>query len=370
MVKIAYILAGGAVGGAERYVADLIAHLDRDRFRPCVLGHTTGPVSRLAEYGVQVFPILASRVHYLIGILRLTRRLRKERPDIVHTHDNRANFLGRIAARWAGSPAVLSTVHTSPVRTGRRDVLNRVYLAADRWSARYADLMIGTSDFLRDQIVRYLRVPRDRALTVYPGVDMNRFHPERFGRIREKKDGAFRVAVVGRLELERRHEVVLEVAARVVQRLPDMEMHILGDGTRRQYLEALTERLGLAEKVILWGHVDDVPSYLSRMDLMVSAAEREGFGIALAEAMAMGIPVVAVDIGGVSELVRDGVNGVLVPEGDWGYMADVLVDLARDRERTRKMGAAGRRFVAERFRVEDMAGRMMRAYEGCVRRQT
>ena len=366
MIKIAYILAGYAVGGAERYVADLAAYLDRDRFRVCVLGHAIGPVLRLAEHGIRIHQVSMESTYCVQAMPKLARWLRVERPDIVHTHDNRANFLGRIAARWVGCQTVFSTVHTSPIRTGRWGVLNGVYLGADRWSARYADRVIGTSDFLRDQIVRCLRVPEDRALTVHPGVDTNRFRAARVGMARPEEHAEFRLAVVGRLALERRHEVVLEVAARVARRVPNMQVYILGEGTRRRHLEALAENLGLGRKVVFWGYVHDVPSYLSGMDVVVSAAEREGFGIALAEAMAMEIPVVAVNVGGVSELVRDGVDGVLVPEGDWSYMADALVGLAQDRERARRMGAAGRRIVEEKFRLEDMVGRMTAVYEEAV----
>ena len=365
MIKVAYILVGTAAGGAERYVADLVARLDRDRFYPIVLGHAMGPVSGLVACGVRIYPVLVRKVHDLSAVARLAHRLRQEQPDIVHTHDNRANLLGRIAARWAGSPVVLSTIHTSPLRTGRWALLNRLYRSADRWTARYADLLIGTSDFVRDQLVRYLRVQRGRTLTVYPGVDLTRFDPACV-RPGQKEQAVFRMAVVGRLEPERRHEVVLEVAARVAKRVPDIHVYILGAGSRRQYLEGLAERFGLAQDVTFLGYVDDVPSCLEGMDVVVSAAGRESFGIALAEAMAMAIPVVAVDVGGVSELIRDGVDGILVPDGAWTYMADALTDLARNSARARRMGAEGRRRIEERFRLEDMAERMMRVYEACL----
>ena len=346
--KVLYVISAYALGGAEKHLLDVLDELSRTRF-DVLVALPEGDLARLLDKrGIRNERVPLKGVWDLAAVVRLFRCIRKEQPDVVHTHDPRASVFGRIAARWAGVPMIFSTVHTSPLRREHVGGLrNRMYIWVDQQTARWNRYVIAVSEAVRGELIHGVGVDAEKVITVHPGIRLDAFRPT-YGASAPRI--SFHIGMVGRLEPEKGHELVLRAMPEILRRSPvPVALHILGEGRRRPVLMKLVETHDLSSHVVFAGYVQDVRDHLSQLDLVVSASTREGLGIALIEAMAMGLPVVAPRVGGIPEVVEDGVTGVLFPPGDGKAFAKAVLNLLGDRECVRRMGVAARRSVEERF---------------------
>jgi type III pantothenate kinase len=193
------------------------------------------------------------------------------------------------------------------------------------------------------------------------GVDVDHFAPGEPGAARTDP---FRFAIVGRLEPRKG----VDLAISALTRVPNATLDVVGDGESRAELEASARMLGVMDRVRFHGAVDDVRPLVADADAVVCSSRTEGLGIALLEAMAMGIPVVGFAVGGVPESVVHGVTGLLAPEGDVEALAARMRDATASRDRVRTMGEAARARVVERFSSRAMCEAYAREYEILARR--
>jgi glycosyltransferase involved in cell wall biosynthesis len=202
-----------------------------------------------------------------------------------------------------------------------------------------------------------------RARVIYNGVDPARFAaPVDRAKVRRsfglsEEDRA--IVSLGRLRRQKGHDVALRAMTEIAAAEPRARMLVVGDGPERARLEKLHARLGLAGRAIMTGQREDVPGILAAADCLVAPSRYEGFGLAVAEAMAAGAPVVASRVDSIPEIVEDGVSGLLVRPGDARDLARGVVRVLGDAELARSLGERGRARVAERFTLD----RMLRAYE-------
>lgn len=340
-------------GGAERVVATLATAWARRGRSVTLLTFDDGrrppfyaldPVVRhrpLALAGVSHG--WAERVTANLGRIRALRRaIRASRPDAVLGFTDSTNVLVLCAAGRTRWPVIVSE-HTDP----ERHHLPRVWKLLRRLTYRWAAAIVTPNEETRD-----LFPPALRARTrVIPNPVPRPASP------RPPRAGEARLVVsIGRLAEEKGHDRLIEAFARVAGPRPTWRLVIAGEGPLRAGLEALRDRLGLSERVELPGLVTDVGELLARADLYVLASRREVFPMALCEAMASGVPPVAVAYRpGVREIVRDGVDGVVVPEGDVGALAAAMARLMDD-DGARAALAARAVEVVERYGVERVLG--------------
>jgi glycosyltransferase involved in cell wall biosynthesis len=293
----------------------------------------------------------------VLAFLELRRVLRGLRPDIVHTHNPKPGWYGRVAARSVGVPIVVNTVHGLYALPGDRLIKRAVVYALERTAAACSDAELVQNPEDIDQLAR-LRVPRDRLRLLGNGIDLSRFDPGRFGpddRAWARSEmgatpGDVVVGVVGRLVAEKGIAEVLAAAAVTSVSAPDVHWALIGPTD-----DAKADAVGEAELdrarrcgVSVLGERDDVERLYPGMDLFVLASHREGFPRAAMEASAMGVPVVATAIRGCRQVVEDNVTGRLVRPRDAGLLAATVAGLAADPARRRAMGdAAARRAVVE-----------------------
>jgi glycosyltransferase involved in cell wall biosynthesis len=293
---------------------------------------------------------------------RLRSVLRDEGAELLHTHLFHADWMGRRAARRAGVRAVVSTIHGLEWRRPWRARLAR--------SAGHVDRVVCVSEAVRREAVRRGAAPADRLAVIHNGVDPTRFTGtfDREATRRSLGVGANDPLVVslGRLRPEKGHDLALRALRDMLRLEPRARLAIVGDGPERRALERLRRSLGLEDAATMTGHREDVPAILHAADCVMAASRSEGFGLAIAEAMAAGRAVVAAAVDAVGELVEPGVSGILVPPGDFRRMAEAACDLLADPARAEAIGGRARLRVNSSFTLEAMLGAYASAYRAVL----
>ncbi len=359
-LRVCYLIDRLYPGGTESQLLALVRHLDREHVLPyLVLLDGADAVSR--ELEPDDCPVLRlgvhalHRPHALAAAWRFGRFLRRERIDVVQVCFPDSTYFGVTAARLARVPRVLRTrFNLGYWMTGLHRRLERLF-------GRWADATVTNCDAVRQSILMEERLAPDRVVVLENGVDVHRFaHLTPL----DPSSPPRRVGLVANLRPVKDPEAFVRAAHRLAATFPDATFHVAGDGPLRPQLEAMIRELGLAGRVVLRGSVADVPAFLGKLDVAVLCSRSEGLSNAVLEYMAAGRAIVATAVGGNSQLIEDGVNGVLVPPGDAGRLADALAGLLSDPTRAARLGAAARRRVSERYSMEARARRFETFYEG------
>ena len=290
--------------------------------------------------------------------------LREVRPAILHTHMAKAGTIGRLAAAAARPrPATVHTFHGHVLDGYFRRSTERAFLQAERLLARATDVLVGVSPQVRDDLLELGIGTPERWRVVPLGLELGPFEAVDgpTGRLRQRLGlpaGVPLVGAVGRLVAIKD----LGTLVRAVARLPGTHLALVGEGDDRPQLEALVASLGLEGRVHLTGWADDVPAWVADLDVVALSSRNEGTPVALIEALAAGRPVVATAVGGVPFVVRDGVNGWLVPAGDPVALAEALEACLADPDEAKRRARAGRAEVLERFRAERLVADVRALY--------
>lgn len=353
-LKVAYVVPDLGIGGAERHVTTLMSHLDREHFDPMVicLGEEGELFASLAASGVPAVALRRSRREALACLVDLVRKLRDASPDVVVVRGYSAEVLGRVAAVLAGVPRVIVWVHNCG-DLQPRGVLRRI---CDVALNPVTDAYFGVARAQLPYLVKELRYPPRKIKIIHNGVDPSLFTGAADGDLRAHlglQQNELVVGILAALRPEKDHETFLRAASQVFQRDPNARFMIVGGGPRTKALEALAEELGLRGRVIFTGARNDVAAVLALMDVFVlSSFTIECFPMALLEAMASSRPAVCTAVGGVPELLQDGVTGYLVPPRDPTGLAERLSLLLESEQRRREFGAAARARVEAAFTLE------------------
>jgi glycosyltransferase involved in cell wall biosynthesis len=340
---------------------------DPDRYRMHFA--TLNPIApwlrdAMTSAGVDVLSCDArGRTQFPLAMVRLARYLRQERIDVLHTHLFEPSVVGLQAGVTARTPVKVTTRHYSDYHT-RIDKSWHVRL--DRMCTRLADDVIAVSDHTRRHMLEVEGAPPDKVHTVLNGFDPSRIElPDgtEADRLRREFDAedSHLLLVVGRLHPEKGYEHLFRALPDLRRRVDDpVVLLVAGTGPFESDFRRQVADLGCDQEVRFLGFRDDAPSLMAAADLVVLPSVAEAFGITLAEALYVGTPVVATRVGGIPEIVDDGVDGVLVPPASSDALAEAIAALLNDPERRAKMTGAGRDKVQRRFRFEAM----VEAYEG------
>ena len=284
-----------------------------------------------------------------IALTKLVKLMRRVRPDIVHTHTAKAGALGRLAAFLTKVPVVIHTFHGHVLHGYFPPLRTHVFVALERALARITTRLVAVSPSVRDDLLGMKIGRPDRFSVIRLGLDLEPFlEAERFrGELRRElqiPDGNPLVGIVGRLVPVKAHDQFLAAAGRVAAATA-AQFVIAGDGELREPLQARAKEMGLADRVHFLGWRADLRRIYADLDVVVLSSINEGSPVALIEAMASGRPVVATRVGGVADVVSDGVTGLLVPPGDEAILSDAVLSLLADDHRRAAMGRAGRALV-------------------------
>jgi glycosyltransferase involved in cell wall biosynthesis len=310
----------------------------------------------------------------LRALWALTRLMRRERFDIVHTHTPKAGLLGQLAARMSGVPVVVNTLHGFYFHEGTKPLPRRFYIWMERIAARCSDAILSQNK--EDMITAVAEGIASPELIKWLGngiditqFDRRRLSDERLRALREEiglDATAPVVGFVGRVVEEKGILDLLEAASKVATEIPDVQLLIIGpfDDAKTDALRPdAADRYGVGERCRFLGMRDDMPELYALMDVLVLPSYREGFPRAPMEASAMGVPAVVTDIRGCREAVTPGENGLLFPVGDANALSRALIELLGDDERRARMGTAGRLMAEEQFDEQKVFERVLKEYE-------
>jgi L-malate glycosyltransferase len=291
------------------------------------------------------------------ALIRLYCHLKRCKPDIVHAFFPTSNSVGIMVARLAGIRRLISSRRDMGYNLNGRDV------ALLKCADRFVSFVIVNSKMVGERTAKRENLSPEKLRIVYNGIAVTKPLCERrlLGR------GAPVMGIVANLNRQvKRVDLFVEAAVVVARQFPDARFWIVGDGDLRAGLERLVSELFLDLAFTFLGRRADVDRLLPEMYSGVMCSDSEGLSNSIMEYMEAGLPVVATDVGGNSELVKDGITGILVPPGDKKALADALMALLRNPERASAMGAAGRRVVAEQFSLGRMIQDTTAIYRECM----
>jgi sugar transferase (PEP-CTERM/EpsH1 system associated) len=358
-IRIVHVVTTLNIGGLEKVVLDLVRCRTQGVFSAQVVCLDAAGVldQRFSEVGVPVETIgTAGSVPR--RILKLARRLRQLRPQVLHTHNPQAHLHGAWAGRLAHVPVVVHTKH------GRAYPEQRVVAAFSRlavaWTSRFTAVSEDAARVARD----IERVPARILQVIHNGIDV-----ERFSATGTRSTGAGRRAVtVGRLDPIKDQTTLLRAVRFVVDKMPEFQLDVVGDGPSRRELEALRATLGLADHVHFHGYREDVAPYLAAADLFVLSSISEGAPLALLEAMASSLPAVATDVGGIREVIVPGETGYLAPASSPEALGRAMLAVLADPGTLERLGRAARRRVEDRFNLRKVVAQYEHVYLQCLGR--
>jgi glycosyltransferase involved in cell wall biosynthesis len=353
-------------GDTSGFFPQLARGHDRSRFRMSFA--TLNPMEEslrrhLEAQGVRCFSCESrARSDYPVGLLRLARDLRQQHVDVIHAHLFEPSVIGLPAALLARTPLRVMTRHYSDYHTR---IEKRWHVRLDQLCTRLSHRVIAVSSHTRDHMVSVEGAPAGKIDVVLNGIDFDRVRlssPEAPARLRAEFGAAERhlLLIVARLHPEKGYEHLFAALPGIEARTGRRPLLLVaGTGALEASYSRLVGDLGVTDRVRFLGFRRDVPDLMAAADLLVLPSVAEAFGLVLAEALFLGVPVVATRVGGIPEIVDDGQDGVLVPPADSAALAEATAALLRDPDRRHRLGAAGRVKVLERFGFE----RMVRAYE-------
>jgi len=362
-IRIAQIIYGLKLAGAEKIVLSLATRIPQDRFETVVVTLTAdGAIEKpLRDAGVRVVYVPKFGRYDALVLYRLACTLRGEGIDIAHTHLFTADSWGRVAAAMARVPLIVSTLHAVDLW------LSSLQIAVERWTSFYAHRLIAVSGAVKDFYISRAGIPSEKISVVYNGIDISRFPAavEREGKRRELgiSPGGLLVGVAARLEEQKDLFTWLRAARIAAAERQDLEFVIAGEGSQRAALEEFSRSIGMGQKVHFLGAREDVDEIIAVCDLIMFSSRFEGLSLSMLECMASGKPVIASRTGGIAEIIRDGENGVLASPGDERELSRAMLRLLGDEDAGRRLGEAARKTVVERFTIEGMIEGTVQIYE-------
>lgn len=368
-IRICHVMSADLWAGAEVQLATTASYLVErsDVSLAAVLLNEGRLANELRRLGIDVTVVDETRYGAFSILTFLTRFLRDNQIDLVHTHRYKDSVLGTIAAKLSGVPHVIRTVHglREPM-TGWDHLKFRAYEALDKVMLLcFADLVIAVSkrmaETLRDSGYRPTMVTH-----IHNGIELRkviaRRKPEDVKRELGIDARTILIGTVGRLSPVKGHASFLRAARLILEKQRDARFLVVGGGPLEHDLLASASQLQLDGACLFVGPRADVYDLMSAMDIVVLPSLDEGIPMAILEAMALGKPVVATAVGGLPEVVQHRVTGLLVAPGDERALADACLELARDRERAQSLGAQARRVVEEEFSHEQNGRALIDAY--------
>lgn len=380
MPKALHIITRMILGGAQENTLYSVEGLDRAEGWETLLvtGPAIGPegelVNRAVRNGVRVEIVDAMRreinpVRDAASYLALKRIITREKPEIVHTHSSKAGILGRAAAKACGVPVVVHTIHGLPFHPYQSRLVNRLYVALERWAAEMSDSIVTVCDAMAEKAAAAGVAPREKFRTIYSGMEVDTFLDAKKHRrgVREELGIPSDAPVVGkvaRLFHLKGHKYLIDAMPRVLARFPETRFLFVGDGILREPLAQRARELGVLEKIVFAGLVEPsrVPAMVGAMDLLVHCSLREGLPRVLPQALLAGVPVISYDIDGAGEVVRPGETGWLLEPESVDELAEAMVTAFSRPEEAARTARRGRELCERMFKVDTMVDEIVSLY--------
>ncbi|MEM7770704.1 MAG: glycosyltransferase family 4 protein, partial [Cyanobacteria bacterium P01_A01_bin.37] len=339
------ITRADTVGGAQVHVRDLAKQLSQENHDVLVVTGTAGPYNQvLDELAIKNYDIahFVRSIHPLKDIqvlFELKKTIQSFQPDLVSTHSSKAGLLGRLACQWTSIPC-LFTAHGWAFTPGVSVTRRKLYQKLEKLAEPWADQIICVSNYDRTLGIQAGMNP-ERLITVHNG--MPDIQPEYWAD--SVGDSVINLTMIARFDQQKDHSTLL----RAIQPIENMHVNLVGDGPELNNAKALVAHLEIQDKVSFLGFRADIPELLAKSQIFALISHWEGFPRTIIEAMRAGLPVIASQVGGVSEAVLDGETGFCVARQDVATLRERLAKLVAEPELRVQMGQAGRRRYEANF---------------------
>lgn len=379
-MRVTHVITRLVVGGAQENTIATVLGLRKKSGMDVNLisGPTVGPEGSLElEFKkfpelLRIVPELVRPLHPLkdfIALQKLEKIFREQKPDIVHTHSGKAGILGRLAAKRAGVPIVIHTIHGPSFGNFQNSLSNFIFRSAEKFAARPTTHFIVVADAMKRQYLAAGIGKPEQYTKIFSGFNLEPFLNATNDLALRKQWGIapddFVVGKIARLFKLKGHDDLFAVAPEIVRRNPKIKFLFVGDGEWRQKFEQRVKKIGLRRHFAFTGLVppNEVPKFVGIMDALVHLSLREGLPRALPQALAAAKPVIAYDCDGAREVCRDAETGFLISPGDLVNLQNRLLQLANDFELQKRFGKAGQKFIHENFAVEKMVDAIYNLYQ-------
>ena len=370
-MKICHVITRMIVGGAqENTLLTIKGHIEKGHEVVLVTGFSPGREGELLK-NVEMPPFRIVEIPEMVrelsplkdyqALRRLRAFFREEKFDVVHTHSSKAGIIGRIAARQAGVPVVVHTVHGQAFHAYEKPWKKLLYITAERIAAKYCDKIYAVAQAMIDQCVEAKVAPREKYMVVYSGMDTAAFvNAKRDMELRKNlgiPENARVIATVARLFPMKGYEEMLPAAERLVKEFPDLHFLPVGDGPMYDELQKEIAARQMSDRFHFAGLVPPhkVCDYIAQADLLWHLSLHEGLPRAVVQALAVGIPAIGYKLDGTPEVVLNGETGYVTAPRDVDAVVKYSHELLSDSSLRQKMGEKGRALVVERFAWKRMA---------------
>jgi len=343
-INLLYVITKMELGGAQKQLLSLINNLDKEVYdiflftaKDGFLINEVAFIDKLTLYRSIFLERSINLFKDALALSEIYSFIRKNRIQIVHTHSSKAGILGRFAAKLAKTPIIIHTVHGWSFHNYQSRIINYFYLILEKICANFTDKIIVVSNFDRNRGLKNSIGGGKQYILIRYGIDDSKFK-NREGRNDVRKALGLNNTdlVVGMIACFKPQKAPLDfikLAAAIKGRFSDVKFILVGDGVLRKKVSDLVKKLNLENQVVLSGWRDDIPLILSAFDVFVLTSLWEGLPIAVLEAMACGVALVATDTGGIGEAVIDGQTGYLAQTGDIVSMQDKVEELLKNSRR-------------------------------------
>ncbi len=381
MIKVLHIHTLPIVSGSGINTFLSMQGMDRNLYEvelACAPGGRLIPLVQENHMKVRPFKNMVQPLHPLkdtLTLLDLTAFFKRNFYHVVHTHNSKAGFLGRLAAKLAGVPVIVHTVHGFAFHDEEPLWRQVLFRNLERLGSHWCDKMIFISQPLIEWALKDQIVGEEKIAKIYSGIQLDQFCPvksEEKNKIRKKwnlKQKDHVIGIVSKLWEGKGHGVLIEAFKLLKEKITDAKLVIVGEGHLYDELFRMVDTNGLRESVFFTGFQMDVSEIIATFDVAVLPSLFEGMGRVILEAMAMERPVVASRVGGIPDLIEQDVNGLLVRPGDVKELADALEKLLNDKRLARKMGREGRKRIKEQFSAHVMVQSIEKVYRELLSRK-
>jgi len=382
-IKIIRIIARLNIGGPAVNTSILSSSLDKSVFLTKVIYGSLAVgegslehLMRQQSVDMELVPELGREIDPLDdfkAFFKILRILKRERPDIVHTHTAKAGTLGRLAAILSGVKIRVHTFHGNVFRNYFGAIKTSFFIFIERALGLFTTKIVAVSQKQKAELVEKFRIIPEGKCEVIPlGVDLSKLRDtagKKEKDLREELGLADDpvVGIIGRLVPVKNHKMFLEAVGEIRRRRPDLKARciIIGDGELRRGLERLSASLGLGGIVYFTGWREDIGNIYRNIDIVALTSLNEGTPLCLIEALALGKAIIATDVGGVSDVIDDGVNGLLVARDDVNGFVEGLIKLLEDGNLRASLGKAGVK-KSEIFNKDNLVKATTKMYMDCL----
>jgi glycosyltransferase involved in cell wall biosynthesis len=350
------------LGGQEKRVLAESEGLSKKGHYVCIACRQQARIKNEAiKMGIDVITLPFRKLYDIESMIRLVRILRSEKFDVVNTHSGVDSWIGGVAGRIAGVPLLVRTRHLNiPLR---RNILNFIHYLPH--------LYISCGENMRSRLINECGFPAEKVVSIPTGVDSSLFNVSKNNEAKIKYGldvNSTVIANVGILRKVKGHEVTLKAARRVIESVPDARFLIVGDGPRRDALLGFAVELGISGQVVFTGYVENIEEIYSFADVTLLSSWSEGLPQGMLQAMAAGVPVVATGVGGVPEVIKNEVTGLLVDAGDDEALSEEIMRIIKNPELALRISENAAALVKQEHSMDLMVDKIENLYLNLLNR--